>query len=139
MRSAVVCVSVLGLALIGGACKSGEESAAEESIDSVDVVAEPGDVVVESEEVVPGDTTSVTTRSLDPVQVTSCVEQASFGNYTGDPVWTQFWNDAGQTEAGADAACRWLGANDPAELQTIHEGWLQVQAFLAAAEPAPEP
>ncbi len=72
---------------------------------------------------------------LNPEYISSCVEQVSFGAYTGDPAWTQFWSDAGQTEAGVEAACVSLGTADPTHLQSIHEEWGRVQAFLA--QPAP--
>ena len=124
MRSAVVSVALVGLIFVGSACQPEEESA--------DVVsqADPGRV---------SETISAVNVSANPEHVASCVEQAKYGAYIGDPIWTQFWNDAGQTDAGATGACEWLGAADPVQLQTIHEGWGQVQAFLAAAEQAPPP
>ncbi len=70
-----------------------------------------------------------------PEQIGSCVEQIKFGAYTGDAAWTQVWNDVGQTDHGASAYCTQLGMNNPSELALVHEGWVQVEAFLAAAEP----
>ena len=70
-------------------------------------------------------------------QVSSCVEQIKFGAFSGDPVWTQLWNDVGQSDDGAAAYCTQLGVDNPGELARVHEGWLQVETFLAAAEAAP--
>ena len=43
------------------------------------------------------------------------------------------------TDDGASAHCTQLRADNPGELALVHERWLQVQAFVAAAEVAPEP
>lgn len=73
-----------------------------------------------------------------PEHVASCVEQIKFGAFTGDVVWAQVWNNVGQTDEGASAHCTQLGTDNPAELAGIHDGWLQTQAFLAAAAQADE-
>jgi hypothetical protein len=78
-------------------------------------------------------------------QVGACVEQIKFGAYTGDVTWNQIWSDVGETEAGATLYCSQVGSDDPARLLAIHDGWLQTEAFLAAASqpevvaPAPAP
>ena len=83
--------------------------------------------------------------SVPVEQVGSCVEQIQFGAYTGDAIWSQVWSDLGESEAGASLYCSQVGSDDPAKLLAIHEGWLQTQAFLAAASepevvaPAPAP
>jgi hypothetical protein len=76
-----------------------------------------------------------------PEHVTSCVEQIKFGAFAGEPVWSEVWDSVGRTDDGASAHCTQLGTDNPGELARVHDGWLQVQAFLAeAAEaPAPEP
>lgn len=70
-------------------------------------------------------------------QVGSCVEQIKFGAYTGDAIWSQVWSDLGETEAEASLYCSQIGAEDPAKLLAIHNGWIQTQAILSA-EPEPE-
>ncbi len=123
MRSRVLFFAFVGLILVGSACQPEEDSA-----------GSSGGAAAAETTVNPG-------TSLNPEQISSCVEQANFGAFTGDPVWTQFWNDAGQTDAGVEDACISLGTADPAHLQSIHEEWGRVQAFLAApAQPvAPTP
>jgi hypothetical protein len=70
-----------------------------------------------------------------PEQVSSCIEQIKFGAFTGDVAWTQVWADVHQTDEGASAYCNQLGTDNASELARVHEGWLQVEAFLAAADP----
>jgi len=72
--------------------------------------------------------------SAPPEQVGSCIEQIKFGAFTGDTAWTQVWNDVGQTDAGASVYCTQLGTDNASELARVHEDWLQLEAFLAAAE-----
>jgi hypothetical protein len=121
-----ISLALAGLVLAGSACLPEEEPTA---------APDPIDAALVEEQ------STATEASVDPEHVSSCVAQAQFGAFAGDPTWTQFWNDSGQTEAGAGDACRWLGAADPVQLQSIHEEWGRVEAFLeASAEaPAPEP
>lgn len=80
---------------------------------------------------------AVAVASAPPEQVASCVEQIKFGAFTGEAVWSQVWTNVGQTDEGATADCTQLGTDNPGELALVHEGWLQVQAFLAAADADP--
>jgi hypothetical protein len=66
-------------------------------------------------------------------QVESCVAQIKFGAEIGDALWSEVWNQAGQTDDVATTYCSEIGSAEPARLLAIHEGWLPVEASIAAA------
>lgn len=124
-RSAIAFVCLLSAAAAAGCIPVEEEGASTASSSSADEqVTEVGNPV-------------------NAGHVASCVEQIKFGAYTEDPTWSQTWADVGQSETGAVTHCTQLGEDTPARLAEIHDDWLQVEAFLAAAEPQaaapPEP
>lgn len=105
-----------------------------------DELSEEGSSAPPVQQIQPADVDIVSASFAPPEQVNSCVEQMKFGAYTANAIWTQVWNDVGQTDAGASSYCTQLGTDNPSELTRIHEGWLQLQASLAAVEPeSPEP
>jgi len=117
MRPPALLTVLLSLSVLGVGCAELEEQGSStsplEAVDAVPVAA-----------------------FAPPEQVASCVEQIKFGAFTGDAAWSEVWNNVGQTDDGASAHCTQLGTDNPGELALVHEGWLQVQAFLAAAAQA---
>lgn len=124
MRPPVLIVVLLSASVLAAGCVELEDEGAS---DTLPIAATQ-----------PDDADAVAPPSAPPEQVGSCVEQIKFGAYTGDAAWTQLWNDIGQTDEGASAYCTQLGTDNPGELAQVHEDWLEVAAFLAAAEPTNE-
>ena len=92
MRPALIAVLLAASALAGGCVDLEEE----------------GSTATPVEAPLPDNADVIAASLAPPEQVASCVEQIKFGAFTGDAVWSEVWNNVGQTDDGASAHCTQL-------------------------------